>query len=668
MVAKLRPYRVECVVESQFLTSDGTKNWEFCLEDLKKSGLEPDDMLIEAPGNLELPNFALAGYHIPYWDVQGRVVTELGSNKCVMWRVRYLIPPMSRASRYGQPSRESLGRHGLPSFLPYLQPYPKEYDNDSEIIYCVEGEKKTAAVIKHFQTAAFGISGCQMWGDPGGTGGIHPWILQYLREHGRREVHIIPDADVLRYDICKAYGNFANALEREGFQVQLLHPPDKIDDYIVQRKSAGDFKPDLLSHIERFGPDRLVQSPMSLAKAYNLAFRPGAPDKNGENKPGTVYQHSSNVMKLMEEHHAFPKFWRNLDTNRVMVGEEIATPDLTEMEIANHFQHNFGFDKVSSRLVYSCIQALAKRNQRSPMLESIRGTIWDGTPRLSTWLTRLWGVEDSDYVKEIATKWLVSACARLDKPGSKIDWMMIVVGPQGTGKTSMPGLMFKGNSLTLYGEQNDKDLHMLLHSALVVGFDELDSFSKKESSNLKAMITRNEDAFRPPYGASIENFPRRFTLYGSGNRYEFLQHDPSGYRRYAIVEVKTILDFTGLQAEVDQLWAEAWHVYRREQLRWWEIDNVSDIARNYTIPNIIEERIGNWMRAQNAAKHGDMVKDGVLQFTMSQLLVGIGEENGGRNPHMTREIAAILRGMGAMQKVVWIHGVAARTYYLPVGP
>jgi predicted P-loop ATPase len=350
------------------------------------------------------------------------------------------------------------------------------------------------------------------------------------------------------------------------------------------------------------------------------------------------------MMKLMEEHNAFPRFWRNLDNNRIMVGEDSATPDLTEMEIANYFQYNLGFDKVTHRSVYACIQALSKKNARSPFLDYVRAQIWDGTERLNAWLSAYWGVESSDYTREIAIKWLVSACARMDKPGTKIDWMFIVIGPQGTGKTTMPSILFKESAKTLYGEQNDKDLHMILHSGLCIGFDELDSFGKREASNLKAMITRSEDAFRPPYGASVEIFPRRFVLYGSGNRHEFLQGDPSGYRRYAIVEVARLLDFSGLDHARDQLWAEAWEIYQRGTCKFWEITGASAYAEQHVIEdpreNVIMALVDSWKRDKQQTR----VIDGKIYFTLNEIMQALGmDKTTSGNSAAAREILAILR-------------------------
>ena len=604
-------------------------------EDLARSGLEPDHMRSYTHPMLRLKDGAIAGYVIPYFGLDGHpLVNEKG--ELIMYRTRLKYPEFSRESRYTQPSGEVLAKYGLPTTLPYIHPINHKIEG-TEVI-CAEGEKKAASVIRFLGFPTFGIGGCQMWRNPDGSGTIHPWIRDFLLRRSADTVTIVPDGDVFRYDICNAYGTFARALEAEGFRVRILNPGDKIDDLLVKwgPEASGNF-----SALESLDVNSLVQSPNSLIKKYGLAFRPDSKDRP------VVFQHTANIMRVMESHPGIPRIWKNLDTSRVHVGDKLAEPNLTELEIANYFQYNLGFDKVNHRTIYTCVDGIARQNARSPMLEWIKEQEWDGEPRLDTWMIRHWGLEDSEYVREVSSKWLLSACARMHKPGSKVDWMLIVVGPQGTGKTSMPGIMFRNHALTLYGDHNDKDLHMLLHSALCVGFDELDSFGKKETSNLKAMITRTEDAFRPPYGASVEVFPRRFTLYGCGNRYEFLQSDPSGYRRYGIVEAPRLLDFKGLEEELGQLWAEAWARYSQGGEKWWEITDASAVAERYAIANPMEEMISNWVYSQFQSKSSTSVKDGVLYFSMTRLFSGIGMEHDSRNPSITREAQALLLKMGA---------------------
>lgn len=623
---------------SEFIqNSVGRENEDFAKEDLAKSGLTPDNMFVDAHPLIRRRNDAKAAYVIPYFGLDGRPLVD-ASGEFVMWRTRMKYPEFHKGSRYDQPSGEQLAKYGLPPHMPYIHPRTLTLKGDA--IVCAEGEKKSATLIKYLGLPTFGIGGCQMWRDPSGSGNIHPWIKRLFELRECTQLIIVPDGDIFRYDICNAYGTFARAAEAEGYTVTILNPGDKIDDAIVL---WGDAAIERWNSLPKIAVSDLVQSPGSLVRKYQLAFKTDSKDRI------IVHQHSSNVMRLMEEHSAFPKVWRNLDSNRVMIGEEVAKPDATEMDLANYFQHNLGFDKITHRLIFACIQALAKKNAKSPMLEWIRSLVWDGVPRLDTWMTRLWGVEDSPYAREIQSKWLVSACARQDKPGTKIDWIMIVVGPQKTGKTSMPHILFPQNSLTLYGEQNDKDLHMLMHSALVVGFDELDSFNRKESGMLKAMITRQEDSFRPPYGASVENFPRRFTLYGCGNRYEFLHSDPSGYRRYPVLEVDRLLNFAGLESERDQLWAEAWNRYKGGSVKFWEVEGASERGAHYAIADPLGDQILNWVHAQCMNRASTCVKDGILYFNITQLLLGLNREHDAKSTSMLRDIGNLLC-TGGIQK------------------
>lgn len=638
IIAFAAPFHAPRQPPSEFIqNSRGRENEEFAIEDLARSGLTPENMFVDANPLIRRKPDSKAAYVIPYFDLEGRPLIN-GERELVMWRTRMKYPEFHKGNRYDQPSGEQLAKFGLPPYMPYI--HPRSLTLQGDAIVCAEGEKKAAAIIKYLGLPTFGIGGCQMWRDPSGSGDLHPWIKRFFEIRGCTRLIIVPDGDIFRYDICNAYGTFARAAESAGLSVEIVNPGCKIDD-TLHTWGASTFE--RWSALPRIEVGSLVQSSGSLVKKYQLAFKTDSKDRI------IVHQHTSNVMRLMEAHPAFPKVWRNLDTNRVMVGEDMAQPDATEMDIANYFQHNLGFDKITHRVVFACIQALSKKNAKSPMLEWIKGTTWDGKARLDTWMQRLWGVEDSAYTREIASKWLISACARLDKPGTKIDWMMIVVGPQKTGKTSMPSILFPGNSLTLYGEQNDKDLHMLLHSALVVGFDELDSFNRKESSMLKAMITRCEDPFRPPYGVSVETFPRRFTLYGSGNRYEFLQSDPSGYRRYPVLEVSRLLDFQGLEQERTQLWAEAWTKYRAGNVRFWEVEGASEKSEQYAIADPLGDQVLNWIAAQCMNKAATNVKDGKLYFNISQILAGLGRENDIKNTATLRDVGNLLCMKGILK-------------------
>jgi predicted P-loop ATPase len=49
---------------------------------------------------------------------------------------------------------------------------------------------------------------------------------------------------------------------------------------------------------------------------------------------------------------------------------------------------------------------------------------------------------------------------------------------------------------------------------------------------MKAFFARRQDTYRPPYGRVNATTPRRCVYVSTTNQKEYLQLDPSGYRRY----------------------------------------------------------------------------------------------------------------------------------------
>ncbi|NWL89996.1 virulence-associated protein E [Paenibacillus sp. 79R4] len=190
-------------------------------------------------------------------------------------------------------------------------------------------------------------------------------------------------------------------------------------------------------------------------------------------------------------------------------------------------------------------------------LESLQ---WDGIPRLDTLLTDYLGAEDSVYTRAVSRKSFTAAVARAMVPGFKYDYMPILAGPQGLGKSTFLRLMGKNwysDSLTTF---EGKDAMELIQGIWINEVGELTGMSKSESNAVKQFLSRTEDIYREAYGKRTMPYPRRCVFFGTTNDTEFLR-DRTGNRRFWPVDVGIVQPtksvFRDLAGEVDQIYAEA---------------------------------------------------------------------------------------------------------------
>ena len=102
----------------------------------------------------------------------------------------------------------------------------------------------------------------------------------------------------------------------------------------------------------------------------------------------------------------------------------------------------------------------------------------------------------------------------------------------------------------------------------LIEFGELTNYKKSTSEAYKAFISKQEDSYRPAYGRKVEVYPRQCVFFATTNEPAFLKGD-TGNRRFWTVEcdrgdiLKDV--WSDLDAERDQIWAEAVHRYRHDE-------------------------------------------------------------------------------------------------------
>jgi hypothetical protein len=238
---------------------------------------------------------------------------------------------------------------------------------------------------------------------------------------------------------------------------------------------------------------------------------------------------------------------------KINVGESIDDICLRiRTAISNHEQFDPG-----NQNTYDAVRRICLANQFDPVLEYLNGLKHDRKPRIDSWLSVYLGAEDNPLNRAIGRAVLIGAVRRAREPGYKFDFVMVLEGEQGSGKSSA--------LRTLAGDANFSDAEILSadpreQQELIVGvwifeLSELAGLRKTEVEKVKMFASKTCDSARPAYGRSRVDRPRRCIFVGTTNDAEYLQ-DATGNRRFWPVLTGTI-DLDALRRDRDQLWAEA---------------------------------------------------------------------------------------------------------------
>ena len=242
-------------------------------------------------------------------------------------------------------------------------------------------------------------------------------------------------------------------------------------------------------------------------------------------------------------------FWQNTDSDQLY------------MWIANN--HGVQFPK---EIFQMALTTVANKRRFHPIENYLQELPeWDGQERVERLLVDYLGADDTVFNREAIRKVLLAAIARIYHPGIKFDYMLVLNGPQGIGKSTFFGRLFKGflsDSLTML-DMRDKTGSEKLQGYWALEVAEMAGMRKADIECVKSFISRQEDIYRPAYGRVVEKHPRRCVIVGSTNSSTGFLRDISGNRRFWPVKCSggKLKPWNLTDEELDQVWAEAMAAY-----------------------------------------------------------------------------------------------------------
>jgi predicted P-loop ATPase len=215
---------------------------------------------------------------------------------------------------------------------------------------------------------------------------------------------------------------------------------------------------------------------------------------------------------------------------------------------------------VTSNQVWEAVRTIAKCDGFHPVREYLDSLVHDGKPRVDKWLVTYLGVEDSNYARAVGRRWLISAVARIFRPGCKADCCLVAEGGEGVRKSTAFSILGGDWFLDGIPDIHGKDALIEIQGKWIIEVSEMTSFRSAKSDQIKAFLSRASDRYRPVYERIAVDFPRQCVLAGTTNDDTYFE-GVNGHRRFWPVRTSTI-DTVGLFRDRDQLFAEAVVLYK----------------------------------------------------------------------------------------------------------
>jgi predicted P-loop ATPase len=184
---------------------------------------------------------------------------------------------------------------------------------------------------------------------------------------------------------------------------------------------------------------------------------------------------------------------------------------------------------------------------------------------------------DPSFVEDFLRRWLVGVVSSAFGKYSPL--LLVLSGEkQNTGKTEFFRRLLPDKLQKYYGESKldaGKDDEILMTQKLILMDDEMGGKGKTETKRLKELTSKQVFTLREPYGRKNVDLARLAVLCGTSNDNALLS-DPTGNRRIIPIHVLSINHSAYNAINKDDLFAEAYHLWRNGFE--WEL-KTADIAR-----------------------------------------------------------------------------------------
>ena len=305
------------------------------------------------------------------------------------------------------------------------------------------------------------------------------------------------------------------------------------------------------------------------------------------------------------------------------------------------------------------VRNIASEREYNPMQDFVKSRAWDVAAREGNILIDVLGAEDTPLNRAYLRCFLVGAVARLfstNVEGVKMDTVLILKGPQGAEKSRFFNTLAGEYYFESTIDVESKEGYIAIARAWIIEWFEIDNaLSRAQQSAIKGFLSAKVDTYRPPYARHSITVPRRGVIVGTTNEDQFLR-DPTGSRRFHVIETARKVNTELLASMRDQIWAEAYHHYRNG-VQWWLTDEEEALRETANEAFQVEE---TW----EATVEKYVVK--FPEVTFERIMVeAVQKECANWTDRDRRKVGFIMKKLGWTCERARHDGVMTRVYFRP---
>jgi len=314
-------------------------------------------------------------------------------------------------------------------------------------------------------------------------------------------------------------------------------------------------------------------------------------------------------------------------------GPERKWADRDDIALQLYMQRHVGLHRIGLSTAHDAAKVAAFHNVKNEVKTYLNGLQWDGIERLQDMLADGFGAAKTAFTQAVGRCWMVSMVARVMQPGCKVDTVPVLEGEQGKRKSSALAVIGGKWFVECHESVMSKDFFGVLDGHILVEISEMHSFSRSEVERIKGIISCQVDRYRKAYGRHTEDHPRKTVLVGTTNRDDW-HRDETGGRRFWPVRCGDI-DIAWLEAQRDQIWAEAVANYKNGGC-WWDVpvDEQQAEIEARRDADAWEPKIEEWLTGRDSVQLAHLMSECLEIPTPKQDLM------------LQRRIGRILRALG----------------------